>query len=275
MVISVPSFLSAICYVLPATTSVPDLRCFQKEGREQGTVTLIFSFLLPSFLLLFLLPSFSSSSFCVQMTALPDYFQISPDPDLKVRVETWLFRDFAPCIASNPGHYRGGNLGELEDSMENFFKRFKVEVPIVNRANDGVQVPPVMNPIVIAISCHGTPSSTGILGGTFIDKAVVWTPQRLWNGYREFRGLHAFCKLTDRPISIVFAQCYGAFFANEFQLVVDESTLNHVTVTGLSSETTWRIDYKGPTVSTGTMHFQLTKFMRQTFLNDADYVEPF
>jgi len=64
------------------------------------------------------------------------------------------------------------------------------------------------------------------------------TPEKLLNGYEKFNGLKKLVeKRTNKPIYVIFAQCYGLWFADRL-IQYWQPMPEHVIVIGISSVNT-------------------------------------
>ena len=100
---------------------------------------------------------------------------------------------------------------------------------------------------LILITTHGE-SVSGLFGDKAFRSEFLWEPEHLWlggglNGL-YFKGLKLCIKDSKiKRVKIVFAQCYGAIFADKFRSVVIQTPLGgvDVEVVGLSYGPTFRL----------------------------------
>jgi hypothetical protein len=119
------------------------------------------------------------------------------------------------------------------------------------------------SPLAIVVSCHGQKGSGNFSDWNGGNKRFSWTPERLWNGYENFKGLKSLLKERENiKAYVVLAQCYGGIFGEKLKEIVTRERYEHTEVIGLSKETTQRVvSKKGSKVATTCYHKQLAHWL--------------
>ena len=194
----------------------------------------------------------------------PIVYGISPGTSEDRRVSEFLNKHVAPyCAQRGLGFYRGGNPGELEDTLSRFVTD--------NCSYKG--------PLVITVNTHGI-KSTGNFRDTATRGEIEVTPELLFKSYDEFQGLrkHVENYLNGAPqhkVYLVMAQCYGGEFAVALQKEVDKidaALKDHIEVVGLSSDCTHSSHSSNPdaTIGTEAIHVEFSKWLEKIFANAVD-----
>lgn len=159
--------------------------------------------------------------------------------------------EFAP---QGKGYYPGGDAGRLQCLLTQFLES--------NCNYEG--------PLVLMLNAHGADT------GHYLDGTVTVTPADLWNGYGNFSGLKNFLSPTNgvwkRTCYIVCAQCHGAHFADELEILVGSNP--QVQVVGLSYDSTYSAIKDTQYVSESNEHIDFQKWMSYKFSGASDATTP-